>query len=395
MATYDIYKDALKGTEYTSVLDSTHIPFSSSFGSLSLPCDIGHLSCMNRFCAQPMEGQDGSDGAPTDLTYHRYEELAKGGWGIIWLEAVAVCPEGRSNPRQLMINGENVYKFASLAKRIRESAINSVGYAPVIILQLTHSGKFSKPEGVSCPVGLDDSEYLSRLPGLYKRAAKLALDAGFDGVDVKCCHGYLLSQAYSLGNTALLLDCARAVAELNRGILACRINAYDKYGSNGANIARADEVISSLEEMGYSLFNITAGSPYINPDVSRPYRVGLQKPCENSLDRLSDMLSACKELKMRHTGSRFVCTGLSLLGANAPYGASGCVDEEVCDIAGFGRMSFAYPALPRDVIGGMFDEKKVCIACSGCSELKKNLLHSGCMIRNPYYKEVFRKWKAQ
>jgi 2,4-dienoyl-CoA reductase-like NADH-dependent reductase (Old Yellow Enzyme family) len=74
----------------------------------------------------------------------------------------------------------------------------------------------------------------------------------------------------------------------------------------------------------------------------------------------------------------------------------GAAAEDMTDFVGFGRMSFAYPEVARDILSESFNPKKICVACGGCSTLKKNVLRSGCIIRNPYYKEIFREFsKAQ
>lgn len=82
-------------------------------------------------------------------------------------------------------------------------------------MQLTHSGRYSKPEGVAAPMiayrdplldppvkVTDDGpvvsdEYLDGLVDIYVQAAKLAKEAGFDGVDIKACHRYLFSELLS------------------------------------------------------------------------------------------------------------------------------------------------------------------------------------------------------
>ena len=73
---------------------------------------------------------------------------------MIWAEATAVVPEARANPRQLWLNEENKDSFAAMAKRMREVAAESMGpeHRPVIVMQLTHSGRYSKPKGVSQPM---------------------------------------------------------------------------------------------------------------------------------------------------------------------------------------------------------------------------------------------------
>ena len=66
----------------------------------------------NRMTLQPMEGCDcNPDGSPGELTLQKYRRAAESGAGLIWMEACAVCPEGRTNPRQMMLTPENLPAF--------------------------------------------------------------------------------------------------------------------------------------------------------------------------------------------------------------------------------------------------------------------------------------------
>ncbi len=86
-----------------SELDATadqlglHLPASDDVTQLGQSVAIGDRTTANRFVALPMEGSDAmADGSPGELTFRRYERMAAGGAGIIWLEACAVVHQGRS-----------------------------------------------------------------------------------------------------------------------------------------------------------------------------------------------------------------------------------------------------------------------------------------------------------
>lgn len=98
----------------------------------------------NRIVFQPMEGCDcNDDGSPSGLTVEKYLTEAKSGAGIIWMEASAVCPEGRTNTRQMMLTEENLDSFKELVNLIHQTAAETTGVKPILILQLTHSGRQS------------------------------------------------------------------------------------------------------------------------------------------------------------------------------------------------------------------------------------------------------------
>ena len=129
------------------------IPYIEDTSVLASPLIIGKRTAANRICYQPMEGCDGTrDGAPDELTKRRYMRFARGGAGLIWFEATAVVPEGRANPRQLMLTEENADEFAALVADIKEECLKENGFLPLIVCQLTHSGRWSKPDGAPRPL---------------------------------------------------------------------------------------------------------------------------------------------------------------------------------------------------------------------------------------------------
>ena len=180
------------------------VPLQENLSVLYQPLDLGGRRVENRIAFQPMEGTDGTEGgAPGELTCRRYRRFAEAGPGLIWFEAVATVPEGRASAHQLYLTEQNVDDFRRLTDDIRETSLRKNGYAPVLIMQATHSGRYSKPHGTpepliaySCPP-LEDAplpkerilsdDDLRRFEEAYTRTARLCHQAGFDGMDVKCC----------------------------------------------------------------------------------------------------------------------------------------------------------------------------------------------------------------
>lgn len=182
---------------------------------LAQPLRIGPLTAGNRWCIHPMEGWDGTeDGRPTEFTIHRWRGFGQSGAKLIWGgEAVAVTPDGRANPNQLMINPDTAGDLDRLREILIEEHERHCGSARdlVIGLQLTHSGRFCRPyrKDRTEPRILFRHPILDRKFGIpddypvltdgeieaiieaYHRAAVLAQQAGYQFVDVKHCHGYL------------------------------------------------------------------------------------------------------------------------------------------------------------------------------------------------------------
>lgn len=186
---------------------------------LSERVDVGGIEVGNRFAIHPMEGWDGTrDGKPTEHTIRRWRNFGLSGAKLIWGgEAFAVQHDGRANPNQLYYADDNVEGMRELYETLvgahREAFGENADEDLLVGLQLTHSGRFSRPNDKAVlepkiayhhPVldekfgiaGDDDSvvltdEEIEEMIANYVRSAKMASEIGFRFVDVKHCHGYL------------------------------------------------------------------------------------------------------------------------------------------------------------------------------------------------------------
>jgi 2,4-dienoyl-CoA reductase-like NADH-dependent reductase (Old Yellow Enzyme family) len=182
---------------------------------LAQPIAFKEKTIGNRFCIHPMEGWDGTlDGKPTAATFRRWRNFGSSGAKLIWGgEAVAVRHDGRANPNQLLMSAQNKRGLAELRDTVVNAhrEVSDTTQDLLIGLQLTHSGRFSRPNDKTKPeprilyhhptldarVGADqnypvltDSE-IREIVGDFLCAARVADDLGFDFVDIKHCHGYL------------------------------------------------------------------------------------------------------------------------------------------------------------------------------------------------------------
>jgi NADPH2 dehydrogenase len=182
---------------------------------LRWPLNRGPFKIGNRIAVQPMEGWDATpDGAPSENTVRRWQRFGRSGGKLIWGgEAVAVSHEGRANPNQLLAAPRTQQALAQLREVARREHILTTGSDDGLIigLQLTHSGRYCRPNEHSrpeplilyhhpfldqrlklapdCPL-LTDGEIESIIEDFH-RAALMAWQLGFDFVDIKHCHGYL------------------------------------------------------------------------------------------------------------------------------------------------------------------------------------------------------------
>ena len=390
---------------------------------------LGALQAQNRVVLQPMEGCDcHKDGSPSELTIAKYLRAARSGAGTVWFEANAVCPEGRTNPGQMMLTRENLPKFQALLAQMRQIAKEECGIRPIFILQLTHSGRQSIVPMIAYrhplyeerrPVtdeNIVTDEYLDTLAEKYVASAMLAVEAGFDGVDVKSCHGYLFQELLSAfsrkgryggcfeNRARLYLDCVRTVKHaLPAGILlTTRLSVSDMlpkpYGfgtteQNELDLTEPDRLIELLVAAGVQVLNVTVGNPYYNPHVNRPYRKGGYVAPEAAEVGLARFETLEKHIKKAFPSLTVVGSGLSYYRNDLMEQAERQLREGVCDLVGFGRMWLAYPEFYKDYQNQAFDPQKCCLACSKCTELMRGKQVSGCAVFQEYYRELYKQLK--
>lgn len=407
-----------------SVSDDVHILFES--------VKIGNKRTVNRFVVQPMEGCDANfNGAPGELTFRRYQRYAAGGSGLIWFEATAVTSAGRSNAFQLMITKENLNIFKNLVQTTRGTSWREFGTDRdlLLILQLTHAGRFAMPEGKAKPFitqhnplldsgqkipadfPLCTDEQLDILQEKYIGAAILAQQAGFDGVDIKACHGYLISELLASFNRMdskyggafdnrirFLFETVQKIKEnLPDLIVTSRLSVYDgidypygfgveKNNSASPNLSEPARLIQRLADIGLPILNISIGNPYYSAHISRPYSVpliGKNMPEEHPLVGVNRLLNIVGELQLKFPNMPMVGSGYSWLRNFFPNVAADLVRAGKVCLVGFGRSAFAYPDAVNDLAKkGKMDDRKVCVACSRCTQIMKGGGHSGCAIRD-------------
>ena len=380
----------------------------------------------NRAVFQPMEGCDClEDGSPSELTIEKYMKAARSGVGMIWFEACAVCPEGRTNKGQMRLTEENLPAFKNLLCAMRRTAMDECGIDPYIILQLTHSGRQSIVPMIAYrnsvyeekrPVtdeNIVTDEYLDTLPEKYVASAKLAVEAGFDGVDVKSCHGYLFQELLSAfdregryggsfeNRTRLYLDCIKAVRKVipDGILLTTRLSVSDMvkkpcgFGTTEMgelDLTEPDMLIEQLVKEGIQILNVTVGNPYYNPHVNRPYRKGGYVAPEAPNVGLSRFEYIEKHIKEKFPSLTVVGSGLSYYREDLIERSEKQLSDGICDMVGYGRMWLAYPMFYKEHLNGRFDAKKCCLACSKCTELMRAKKVSGCAVFNEYYRNLYK-----
>jgi len=443
------------------------IPFQKEIDILYEPLEIAGRALGNHLAIHPMEGSDATpDGKPGELTLRRWTRFASGGAKLIWGEAAAVVPEGRGNPRQLVMRNENRDAFAELVENARQAHRKEFGTADdfLIGIQLTHAGRHcfenpvlafhspfhdrfafldkrsGTPVPPDYPIATDD--FLERLEDDFVDAARAACEAGFDFVDLKQCHSYLLDELLAgqtrpgkyggpfENRTRFVRNVIGKIADAlgDRILIATRLNVYDGvphvkhpesgegtpvkealscwgWGTDPADPQKEDlsepkKLVEIMLGLGVGLLSVSAGSPYWSPHFVRPF----SKPAEGGylspehplqgVDRLfrltAEMQQAFPQLPI--TGS-----GYSWLRQFLLHAAAANVARGRATIAGVGRTAIAYPdfAIDGRKLGGL-DPKKVCLSDSMCSNMLKRWarqngekIPTGCPVRDRKYKKYY------
>ncbi len=424
--------------------------------NLAQPVSAGRFKMGNSLAIHPMEGCDGTlDGAPDELTWRRYLRFAAGGVKLIWFEATAVREDGRANTRQLWIRRENVGEYARLLEAVRSRHRQDWGTDSDLLIpvQLTHSGRYSVPRRtIAChtpyldaktgtppdyPVITDDQ--LERLEDDYVEAARLAAEAGFEAVDIKATHGYLLSELLGAktregrygGPLENRLRFFRNVmgkirAALGDRLLLCmRLGCFDGvpylrdpqtglgvpcdyslpypygFGVNPENpqvedLSEVKQAIECFRSWGLCLLNVSLGSPYYNPHIGRPF----EKPDEGNYEEPEHPLLGVDrhfriagELQRAFPDLPMVGTGYSWLQKYSINAGAANVGQGLIRLMGIGRNALAYPDFARDALEkGELDERRVCKTLTYCTYLMRQKHHptgqypTGCppFDKDPY-----------
>jgi 2,4-dienoyl-CoA reductase-like NADH-dependent reductase (Old Yellow Enzyme family) len=418
------------------------IRLSADLGPLARPIAIGGRTVGNRLVVQPMEGCDGTlDGAPGELTLRRYERFGAGGAKLIWGEAAAVVPEGRANTRQLLVAERHASALGVLVDRCRRAHREACGDdADLLIgLQLTHSGRYSVTgavraqadpiydartvvdKGTGRTAGPDDpiitDDELKRLQDAYCAAARIAFRVGFDFVDLKQCHRYLLNEllgarrrpgpyggSYENRTRFVRELAARLVAENPGGIIASRMNVFDGlpyhmgpdkdgepdgytlpvrtlWGTDADDPFTPDldepiRLIGELKDLGVALLNITIGNPYASPHVIRPFEYappdGYETP-EHPLIGVDRHFKIAEAVQLAVSGLPMVGSGYSWLQAFVLEAGAANVRDGRIAMVGVGRGSLSQPDFAKRGLAGLpLDPKRICRTFSYCTALMRS-----------------------
>lgn len=417
----------------------------------------------NRIVIHPMEGWDGTTtGGVTAEMRRRWRRFGESGAKLICgAEAMAVRPDGRANPNQLILNAENQPGVAELVRILTGSHVEHHGTAEDLVIgfQLTHSGRFCRPHGKQWesrvafrhPIldrkfnvtrddqVLQDGE-VEELVADYVVAARVAMEARADFVDIKHCHGYLLHEFLGAhtrpgryggsfeNRTRILREIVAGIrADGNPIDIGVRLSLFDMvphrpdpahaspgkpglgipedfsaclpyrygFGMNPDDPTTIDlnetfAFVALCGELGIQVLNTSAGSPYYTPHIQRPATFPPSDGYQPAYDPLIDVarqIHAVREVKARAPkGMHLIGSGYTYLQEFLPAVAATVVRRGWADAIGLGRMVLSYPSMLADAVAGRPVQKKfICRTFSDCTTAPRNGLISGCYPLDKFY----------
>ncbi|MCE4062289.1 NADH:flavin oxidoreductase/NADH oxidase [Pandoraea sputorum] len=276
--------------------------------ALFSPFELKSAKLRNRIAIPPMCQYSAVDGVTNDWHLAHYASLARGGAGLVIVEATAVSPEGRISPGCTGLwNDEQTAGMARIA-----AAIKSHGAVPGI--QIAHAGRkasANRPWEGDDHIGEDDPrgwptispsavafggdlgkvpkamtlDDIARVKADFVAAARRALAAGFEWLELHFAHGYLAQSFFSLhanhrednyggdlaGRSRFLLETLAAVREVwpEHLPLTARFGVIEYDGRDEETLAESITLARQMREGGLDLLSVSVG--FSTPNANIPW----------------------------------------------------------------------------------------------------------------------------
>ena len=379
------------------------------------PLQIKNKTIPNRLLAQAMEGNDCENaGQPSQRTINRYEKLAEGKWGTVFIEAVSVTESSIARINGMIINKKNLDSIKRLIDAFKNRSKESI-----ILMQLTHSGKYSGVFSEKVSLTLQDkngARYIScdeiaQIRDQFINAGQLGEQAGADGIDIKMCHGYFGCEMLRPSNTredkwgTSFENRTRFLREVTQGIkssvnsnfiIGSRLSLFEGI-KGGCGTAGPEEIVEDFYEMfdvirlmntlDMDYVNVSAGIPAVTGTITRPVEPSKYLALHHLryAKTVKDLVKN-ENLKLKVIGSAY-----STYKDEAINVANDMLCRDYVDLCGFGRQTFADPLTPKKLKNA--EEICWCVLCSGCTKLMLNQINDGCIVYDDYYKQLNRNLK--
>ena len=346
------------------------------FKAMFQPIQIGPMTVKNRFVVPPMGNNfANTDGTMSEQSVAYYKERAKGGFGLVTIEATVVHKGAKGGPRKpCLYDDSSIESFRKVV-----DACHAEGAK--VSVQLQNAGPEGNAKNAGAPImaassipsvcGRDipvepTTEEVYELVKGYGEAARRAMEAGVDAVEIHMAHGYLVSSFMSprtnkrvdefggcfenrMRFSRLIIEEVKKVTEGKIAVLA-RINSSDEV-PGGLDVHDSAAIAAYLEECGLDALH-----------VSRAVHIKDEFMWAPTVIHGGFSASQVEEIK------RAVSIPVITVGRyTEPEFAELMVKEGRCDLVAFGRQSLADPAMPKKAQEERLEDMIPCIAClQGC-----------------------------
>lgn len=337
------------------------------------PFYIGSLKVRNRIVMPPMViGFAGPRGEVTEQLLAYYEARARGGVGLIIVEASYIREDGK------LVEGElGIYDDSLIPGLTRLTDLIKIHGAAAAI-QLVHGGiqaKVPQPVGPTAmgrkivpppktPRELTTEE-VEQLVEDFAKAAQRAKMAGFDAVEVHGTHGYLVCQflspltnkrtdKYGADKALFAVEIVQRIKELcGKNYPVIFRLCTNEFLEGGITVEYAKQIAKRLEEAGVDAFDITGGNYDTMDMLLMPYYYSEE---EGWFFKLAKEIKSVVNVPV-------ISGGLIV----DPKIAVDAIEKGYVDAVFIGRQLIADPEWPRKVMEGRIEDIRPCQACNdGC-----------------------------
>ncbi len=374
------------------------------YANLFQPLQMGSLTLKNRLVMSPMTMNYATEeGLATEKLTRYYVERAKGGIGLIIVEGTFFTPEGKGYMNQLGLSSPGH------AEKLREltKTVHGLNNDAKIFIQIHHAGRRAHAEvsghqpvapsampvepGGEMPRALTKAEVKGLIQAHIEAAAR-ARDAGFDGIDIHCAHGYLVPSFFShlsnqrtdeyggdlSGRTRFLLEIVGGIKErLGKDFpLSIKISG-DEFIKGGLGLAEMTEIALLAQEAGIDAIMVSAGAPGGEKigDLHQAHQILRTMPMMTERGCLVPLAAEMK----KNLHIPVITVGR----INDPALAEEIISQGKADLVAMGRPLLADPHLPGKAFEGEEESIRTCIACNeGCYKRIFEQLDIRCSI-NP------------
>lgn len=350
------------------------------------PILLGTLELKNRIVMPSIATNYGDgNGFVTRRSIDHYTRCARGGTGLIITEVVSIAPTGKGFANQLGIYKDD---FIPQLKQLT-GAVKKIGTAK-FILQLHHAGRRASPQvnngaqpvapsALACTGGemphILTTEEIEELIEAFSQGARRAKEAGFDGVEVHCAHGYLIQQFLSpLTNKRTdkyggdFESRARFALEILKHIRNRVGKEYtllvkicgSEFFNGGINLRSSQKLVTLFEEAHITGIEVSGG-----------YKASSEEGYLNSPVPMANLSMASPRGYFIHLAEGIKkVTALPVIAVgrlNEPELAEKIITEGKADLVAIGRGLIADPLFPSRVQKGRVSDIRPCISCNTCA----------------------------